>query len=89
MGMFDGMFQGGEGGDPSARGAAVYQLTQLGVDALGRNEGNAETVVVLQTLENLNQATVFSIAKEAHMLKERVQAIINQLVYNRYVRKIN
>ena len=90
-GMFPGLFGGDASGgtDPAIRGAAVYSLTQMGLDALGRDEGNAEQVMVMQTLENLNQATSFTIAKEAHKNQEGVQAIINQLVYNRYVRKIN
>lgn len=88
-GLFGDMFGGSGNGDPAQRGAAVFSLTTLGSEALGRDEGNAETVVVLQTLDNLAQATAVAIAKEAHMNIERVKTILSQLAYNHYVRKIN
>ncbi len=86
MGLFDGF---GGSSDPATRGAAVYSLSELGKDALGREEGSPETIMVMQTLDNLNQATAMGISKEAHMNIERVKTILAQLVYGRYVRKIN
>jgi hypothetical protein len=87
MGLLDQFGSGGT--DPATRGAAVYSLSELGKEALGREEGNPETVMLMQTLDNLNQATAVAISKESHMNLERVKTILSQLVYGRYVRKIN
>lgn len=86
MGLFDGL---GGNTDPATRGAAVYSLSELGKEALSREEGSPETIMVMQTLDNLNQATAVAISKESHMNLERAKTILNQLVYGRYVRKIN